>query len=254
MTRATKHPLVTLTLLALAVILAWTPAGSADTVAWNKQLETIEHDLAAAKWDSALASAQRLADAIVQESSRRSENRRPLAWAAAYEALAEAGLGRDKAAQWHWYLAQNLDPAVRQIDLSRYDVAGKTLRRHHLLPAAEQHPLTDAYDPESNPGLFRHPQRTGVVYPKRPRALSEHDRFSHAVFVQLTIDDQGEISQPLVMDANNYPGLVYNAFEALKDWSFEPATHRGEPVTFRFVIPVVFADDRPEQSAVFFGP
>jgi hypothetical protein len=234
-------------------LLAAVPVAAGEA-SWQAELERIDQSLAAADWEGARESAHRLAEGVVGESDQPRENRGVLARASAYEAIAEAGLGLDKAAQWHWYVAQNLDPEVRRIDLSRYGAAGESLERHHLLPAEKQHPLTDVYDPEGDPGGFRHPQRTAVVYPRRPQALSEKERFSHAVFVQVTVDERGGLSQPLVMDAAYYPGLVYNAFEALREWSFQPATVGGEPVTFRFVLPVVFSDDRPEQSAVFFVP
>jgi len=252
MTRSTRISLSILSVLALLLVAA--PAGWADATSWNAELGRISQQLAQRDWDGALQAARGLTETLVRESGVPGENRRLLAWAAAYEAVAEAGLGRDRESQWHWYVAQNLDPSVQSLELTAYGAAGSHLDGHRLLPAAKQHPQTDVFDPEGNPGSFRHPQRTGVVYPQRPKALSEKDRFSHAVFVQVTIDERGGLSQPLVMDAAYYPGLVYNAFEALRDWSFDPATVDGEPVIFRFVIPVVFSDDRPEQSAVFFGP
>lgn len=252
MARSTKTLIPTLG--ALAVLLSLTPMCRADSAAENAELGHIVQVLAQRNWEQARESAHRLAESLVRQSADPGQNRRTLGRAAAYEAIAEAALGLERAATWHWYVAQNLDPSVADMDLSAYGGAGERLRSYRLLPAAEQQPLTDVYDPEGNPGSFRHPKRTAVVYPQRPHALSEKDRFSHVVFVQVTIDEDGTLTQPLVMDAAFYPGLVYNAFEALRDWSYRPATVAGEPVPFRFVMPVIFSDDRPEQSAVFFGP
>lgn len=237
---------------AAVLTLTLIPALSAGADPWTAQLGELERQVQDGRWETVRQQALELAEQIAHASGSKGENRKPLAQAAAYAAIAEAALGQHHEARWHWYLAQNLDAGARDYDLADLGSAGAFLRRHLLLPLDQQVPLTDVYDPEDGPRGFQRPERVKVVYPRRPRALSEQDRFSHVVFVQVTIDERGELSQPLVMDAAFYPGLVYSAFEALRDWSYRPATVEGRPIPFRFVMPVVFRDDRPEQSAVFF--
>lgn len=250
-------------------------AESQERQEWSARLAAIEGQLRHGQWEPARQAAQALAESLAQTSGgTRADHRanadelsgalsdpepRPqtlaLARASAFLALAEAALDRPEEASWHWYLAQNLDRTLRSFDLAPYGRAGAFLGQNLLASAEALHAdVTDVLDPvRPEKAGFQEPVRTRAVYPKRPRDLSARDRFSIVVFVQVTIDAAGRVVQPLVVDAAYYPGLVYEAFEALRDWRFRPATLNGEPIPFRYVVPVPFADDRPEQSAVFFN-
>jgi hypothetical protein len=181
-----------------------------------------------------------------------------LARSAAYVAIAEAAQGREDTARWSWYLAQNLDSRWRSADLAAYGKAGAFLVQNRIKPAAEQYPAVDVIDPVVPEGThrshFREPVRVKVVYPKRPQDLASRDRFSQALFIQVTVESDGTVTQPVLEDAPLYPGMIYAAFEAMSEWRYRPATLDGKPVPFRYILPVAFADDRPEQSSIFFTP
>jgi hypothetical protein len=169
--------------------------------------------------------------------------------AASLRAVAEAALNRLDAARWNWYLAQNLDREAAKTDLSRYPKAAGFLTKHLLREPAAQHAnLVDVYDPvrpeKDVGGKFAEPLRLRSVYPYMPRDLLNRDRFSHVVFIQITVGTDGQITQPLVVDGGRYPGMIYRAFDALREWRYKPATVDGNAVPYRFVVAVAFANDR----------
>ena len=245
---------------------------------WTQRLSAIERQLQEGKWESGGALASDLEGEIANASGGTMGYMRAyadqldgarvgqgymaesiaLARSAAYVAIAEAARGHGETARWSWYLAQNLDSRWRSADLAAYGEAGAFLVRHRIKPAAEQYPEVDVIDPVvpegTNRSRFREPVRVKVVYPKRPPDLASRDRFSQALFIQVTVESDGTITQPVLEDAPLYPGMIYAAFQAMSEWRYRPATFDGKPVPFRYILPVAFADDRPEQSSIFFKP
>jgi len=245
---------------------------------WSKKIRTLEEFLQQNKWEEAREQGQYLSEALAEHGGGTIADHRAhadelngavfgadpvpegllLGRVTALRAIAEAELGRFEEACWHWYAAQNLSPGdVRAIDLSQYGKAGEFLRHQMLTDAQSEHAgLVDVIDPVRPEGSysrnFQQPIRTKVVYPRRPQDLSRRDRFSKVVNIQITVHESGQIRQPLVLDGGFYPGLIYRAFEALRRWQYQPATFNGKPVAFRYVAPVVFADDRPERPGTSF--
>ena len=237
--------------------------------AWSERLADIESQLQQNQWEAARRQAQAITEQLVEQSggtegdkrafaddlggSTASPDRRAeavvLGRAAAYRAIAEATSERRDEARWHWYLAQNLLGDVSAIGLARYRKSAAVLQRHVLAEARRQYAgMPDVLDPvrpeETYGHKFKEPVRTRVVYPYLPRDLRRRDRFSHVVFVQITLDAKGEVSQPVVVDGAFYPGLIARAFDALREWRYQPAMMDGRPVPFRYIVPVAFADDR----------
>lgn len=270
-------------ILGATILLGIPCAGMAESLTrgarpWNEQLNTLESHLRQSRWEPARQAADNLAREIAERSGgpkidHREHAQGPdavsldglpapeegltLGRAVAYQAIAEAALGRQEEARWHWYLAQNLDSSLRKLDLTPYGTAGDFLRHHVLAPPEEQHAeLPDVLDPVRPEGAastsFKGPERKKTVYPQRPQDLSGRDRFSETVFTLITVNKEGLIEQPLVVSGGLFPGMLYKAFDALRQWRYSPATLDGKPVPYRYVVSVVFADDRPEQSAVFF--
>lgn len=245
---------------------------------WTQRLSAIERQLHDGKWESGGKLARELETEIANGSGGTMGYLRAyadqldgarvgqgymaesiaLGRSAAYVAIAEAAQGHGDTARWSWYLAQNLDNHWRSADLSAYGQAGAFLVQHRIKPAREQYPAADVIDPVVPEGVnrshFREPVRVKVVYPKRPQDLASRDRFSQALFIQVTVESDGTVTQPVLEDAPLYPGMIYAAFEAMSEWRYRPATRDGKPVPFRYILPVAFADDRPEQSSIFFTP
>lgn len=272
------HVLISVIFLGSILLLGTSAQSQQASPDWNSQIHLLEQFLQQGKWEEAREQGQYLSEALAEHGGGTIADHRAHADAlngavfgsdpvpeglllgrvTALRAIAEAELGRSEEACWHWYAAQNLSPGdVRAIDLSRYGTAGELLRHQLLTDAQSEHAgLVDVIDPVRPEGIysrnFKQPVRTKVVYPRRPQDLSRRDRFSKVVNIQITVDETGQIRQPLVIDGGFYPGLIYRAFEALRRWQYQPATFNGKPVAFRYVVPVVFADDRPERPGTSF--
>jgi hypothetical protein len=244
---------------------------------WTDQLNQIEQQLRQGHWEAARQGAQFVSESLAEHGGGTIGDHRDtadklggamagpdpvaeglaLGRASALRAIAEAELERPDEARWHWYLAQNLSRKLRAMDLSPYGAAVDVLRKNLLSDATPQNAgMVDVLDPvrpegSARPG-FHEPVRINVTYPRRPQDLRKRDRFSHVVFVQITVDSTGQVSQPVVVDGGFYPGLIYRAFEALRTWKYKPASLQGKPVPFRYIVPVVFADDRPANPGVAF--
>jgi hypothetical protein len=245
---------------------------------WKDQLAELQKQLKEGNWEEARLAGQFLSESLAERSGGTRADKRNhaaeltgavfgadpvpagvlLGQITAYRAIAEAELGHQDEARWHWYIGQNLAPReVRLINLKQYGEAGEFLRRQSLVDASSQYAgLVDVFDPVRPEGRYRDsfqpPVRTKVVYPRLPHDLHSRDRFSEAINIQITVDETGKIVQPLLISAGFYPGTVYRALEALGEWRFEPAKLNGKPVPFRYVVPIVFADDRPANPGTSF--
>jgi len=237
---------------------------------WNDRLHRIEEALRTNDWEGARQMAHALTEEIAERGGGTlgdhraaaealggsvagpdaSVEARMLGRASALLAVAEASLGQREEARWHWYAAQNLSREVVSGALPAPPEAAKFLGDHRLERASTLQVRTlDVLDPvrpelAARPG-FREPERLAATYPRRPKDLSGRDRFSHVVFVQITVAADGGVTQPVVVDGGYYPGLIFRAFEALRHWRYRPATLAGAAIAFRYVVPVAFEDDRP---------
>lgn len=276
----TASTVTRLILLSAILLNGWVliPAQNQPDPQWNEQLSELEQKVRQGKWEDARLAAQFISESLAERSGGTRADKRKhadelkgavfgadpvpegilLGEVAACRAIAEAKLRRWDEARWHWYIAQNLAAReIGRIDLSAYDYAGEFLQAQSLqntyLHSAD---LVDVFDPVRPEGqysrIFQPPVRTKVVYPRVPHDLHSRDRFSEAVNIQITVDETGKIVQPMLISAGFYPGAVYRALEALGEWRFEPARLNGKAVAFRYVVPVVFADDRPEKPGVSF--
>ncbi len=159
-----------------------------------------------------------------------------LAMTTTYHALALAGLGRGEEAVWDWQVAQQLYPRVAEVDLTRFGSTGAFLSMHP--------PRTPVRDSEASPrtGRFEPPVKVDAPLPEFPDGRA-YRGLAVDVVVQLVIDVEGRPREPLILEAEGEPTLVWSTLEALKRWRFEPARRDGEPeaalyrLTASFVVP-----------------
>lgn len=156
-----------------------------------------------------------------------------LAPAVARLALAEAGLGRQEDAVWHWHLAQNLDRSVLEGKaLTAYGPAGELLARNPLRRADEAPAgwtILASTDPEVKPGRLLSglaPKLSAQVAAiAAPKGLK----------LQAVIDKDGFLRDPVVLGAE-IPGVVWEMLEGMRSWRYEPARKGDQPVAvFRSV-------------------
>jgi TonB family protein len=124
-------------------------------------------------------------------------------------AVAQAGAGDTELAIWNWQAAQNLFPAVRDVDLSLYGEPGQLLK-DNLLGAA----------PETCANFMKHEmvrKRFEPKYPKGAQAFGQEG----LLIVQVRLDEKGRPRDPQVLNALAAP-ITYSVLDTLRRWEFTP--------------------------------
>lgn len=186
-------------------------------------------------------------------------------------AIAEVRLGDRDAGAWHWQMAQNVSQELRNFAFDDFpDVALFMLdnvipekrweeipglpgvapfMREDLTPETVGGNLQELPDP--TPFMKENPIReilredlgnycnTNIVPPKlktkvQPRYPARLVRYGFVgdTVVRVIIDKQGSVRQPVVVRRSGYVSLDLAVLEALRGWTFEPATCLGKPVAF----------------------
>ena len=85
-------------------------------------------------------------------------------------------------------------------------------------------------------------------YPEKARLL----RISGIVILECTIDKSGVVRDGRVLKGLPVPTMAYAALEAVRHWTFQPATVDGEPVNVFFNLTINFRlvaeEDKPQPS------
>lgn len=158
------------------------------------------------------------------EKVRTSLDASELAGAVAQLALAEAGMGQQEDALWHWYVAQNLNRSVLSPEaLSSFGPPGELLARHPLPQpgvASAGILVRDLEDPKARSGhrvhgTFRLSEDVAAL--PAPLAL----RF------QIILGPEGRLSIPLVIDSGP-PGMIWEILESVRDWRYQPSAHQKD--------------------------
>jgi TonB family protein len=158
-----------------------------------------------------------------------------------HKAAALAGLGREDEARWYWGYAQFIDEDVADsAEVAAIGRAGEILKR--------MAPRTFA-DMKRVGGAVKAPvtiKRVEPVYPEQARRL----RISGIVIVECTIDKSGVVRDGRVLKGLPVPTLAYTALEAVRRWTFQPATVDGEPINVFFNLTINFRlvadEDKPQ--------
>ena len=149
--------------------------------------------------------------------------------AVAHKAVALAGLGRNDDAIWYWHVALNLYPAIGESDMSMFGAPAEFLK---------QHPLHWPDLPRTG-GNVKAPvalKRVEPVYPMGARYF----HVTGAAIFESVIDKNGAVRDIEVLRALPSAPLTYCAFEALRQWKFQPATIDGQPVDVLFNLTINF--------------
>lgn len=78
-----------------------------------------------------------------------------------------------------------------------------------------------------------------MVPPKFPPEM-RREGIGGVVTVKCTIDEKGNVTEPVVEKASN-DAFVQPALEALRKWKFKPAKRAGVPVALKVSIPIQFS-------------
>lgn len=78
-----------------------------------------------------------------------------------------------------------------------------------------------------------------MVPPKFPPEM-RREGTGGVVTVKCTIDEKGNVTEPVVEKASN-DAFVQPALDALRKWKFKPAKRAGAPVALKVSIPIQFS-------------
>jgi TonB family protein len=208
---------------------------------WQAELRDIGRELLSEEFESAehraLAVSQEMIDTIAGGVGADML----LGMATTYRALAVAGQGRGDEAIWHWQVAQQMYPQVREIDLARFGPMGAFLRMNPPRGPSDEPDATQPGAPDPD-GEFRPPTRIESPLPDFPNGRAFRG-LRVDVVVQVVVGTDGVPSQPLILESEGEATLVWSTLEALRKWRFEPGRRNGEPeaslykLTASYVVP-----------------
>lgn len=216
--------------VAVGLLLLTVYAGQADaaTDKWVKEISRLEEHLAKKDWKGALDRAVEVRQKMVERIDEAEDLIKPLAQALALQALAEANLGRDDDALWHWQAAQGWLEGLEKKDLAPYGRAREVLANP---PSPAVAPVTagkGSYQP------VRIRQAAHPVYPGSLRKTGKEGK----VRVRLIVGPDGRPSRPAVLAAGIVPSMAFPVLDALRQWRFDPATDSKRPLAVEYEIEV----------------
>lgn len=178
--------------------------------------------------------ARRLADKTVTEMVERlgpgEGSTSLLGTALTHKALAHAGLGEHDEAMWYWHTALGLCPKVAEGDLSSFGDAGRLLSEN-----IELKPFSSSVSPTD--GTINPPKLVKRRKPKFPHG-AHYFGVTGALVVAVVVTADGKVHSPRIVTPLPAASLSYAALEAVKRWSFEPATLGATPVDVVFNLTV----------------
>ncbi len=207
---------------------------------WRNQAKQIDTQIAGGQHKKAYRAARSLCQDMMHLIDSGENTGRLLGLATTLRAITAANLGYESEAIWYWQTAQQLFSGVDQINLEDFGAAGELLRENPSTARESiEHLLSDKVK-----GVFREDgvtparKRKGPA-PDFPNAKSGFGQVM--VIVRFHIDENGDLSQPIILRSKGELTLVYSALETLRDWKFYPAEKNGEPIasfynlTFNFI-------------------
>lgn len=198
---------------------------------WAADLDATAAFLKAGRYGRAVPRLKRLTDEMVQLLGPGTGAARVLAATISQRALAEAGLGNLDDALWYWHVAIGIDPRFLQADLSEFGEPGRYLQANPLPPPGPEESAgpSDAF--VEAPKIRK---RTRLVYPVGAKYFEVQGQ----LVVQVVIGADGRPRHPQVLQPLPAPTLTFVALDAVRQWRFEPARLRGQPVDVYYTLTV----------------
>ncbi len=236
-------------LLALQALVSAAPAIAAETmqqqgsrlVEERQALEAaIRLQLRHGEWAPALAAIQREVERSLA-SQGQALARPSLADLAAWQAVAEAGLGHEHEdeALWDWQVAQAMagGPLLDRGELASYGAPGKLLAGQPPRRAGEAPAGLEVRSPgAAGPAAVEPAKRVSGDVPALPPAIRELP-VPKWMTVELVVDAQGKPRDPVLL-AGRLPELTYSVLQAVRGWRFAPATAGGAPVASFYALSI----------------
>ncbi|HET9769031.1 MAG TPA: energy transducer TonB [Thermoanaerobaculia bacterium] len=230
-------PLIT----ARACSAAWPSKSSRNptvVLQWKERLEVANGQLKRSAWPVGAA----IADSVIHDMRERLGGGKAsgdlLAAAFLFRAIGQAGLDDEADAAWDFGVAQALYPPYEKVDLRPYGPAGQALSKHRYrngVPPGSAISLDDGSIPSGDLKPPRVRTSLAAVYPLGQRQSCDNK----VVHIRAVVDEQGRPSYPS-LPAQTDPVIAFAALEAVRQWTFEPATRSGQPVLVSLLLSVDF--------------
>jgi len=88
-------------------------------------------------------------------------------------------------------------------------------------------------------GEVQGPKAVNVVEPIYPESLKAK-KIESIVTLQTVVDETGRVAQAEVTGSTGYPEMDQSALDAVKTWTFKPATLHGKPVAVYYTMKIRF--------------
>jgi hypothetical protein len=202
---------------------AQAPAAGNPGSDWQARTEAVIGQLQRGEWAAAESGSSDLLREMVAWIAGGQAAPRSLAVVTAFRALAEAGLGRDDDALWHWAMAQQVAPEISEMKVAGFGAAGALLVGQVPRQACDEASREGA-------GVVR-PQATERPRPQYPDALRAAG-IHGVVTIEAVIGVDGTPRSPRLLTPEAPPTLVLAAAESLRVSRFTPARRGDQAVPF----------------------
>ena len=190
---------------------------------WQGRVERIERKLDAGDWKSVLEESAELRKKIVAKVDDAVELLPSAAKTLVLQAIAEANLGREDDARWHWYSAQSYLDDLPALDLAGHGRAAELLSALSVDDMPEEWNAPAASDQQER---YREVKIREPVEPRYPRSLRRSSK-EGKVSLEIVIDASGRARRPRILDAGLVPTMAFPVLDAVQRWQFD-AARRGE--------------------------
>lgn len=220
----------------LAGILCCIASGpaAAQSGRWDRKVDRLEAMLEAGEWKRAMERAESFRSKLVADVEAAEEAVAAAARTWVVQAVAEANLGRDEDAVWHWLAAQNFLDGLPALSLEGMGRAREVLRGRSLSDTPESglaRPLSAGDDPPSYDGA----EILHTVRPEYPRSVTRSG-IQGSIEVQIVVDVEGRPRRPRVSSTGLLPTMAFPALEGLRQWRFEPATEEDRRIPVLYTL------------------
>ena len=208
---------------ACLLLLLSAPTLAASLGKWQKKLDQAEARLASKDWQGTFGDSSALIRGLVDKNTLDPGATELAAQALVLQAIAEANLGMNEEAVWHWQAAGGMIDGLSELDLSDYGLAEALLKG-----SADREPDSSG-GRGSGKGEYEKVVILRTVKPQAPKAVRK--RFANgALTMEVVIDLSGRPSRPIVKSQGPVPMMVFPILDAVRQWRFTPASRDGEPL------------------------
>ncbi len=242
-----------LMLVGLAAPPAWGETATNLTRSpWWKDIERVAGHLEKERYTKVRKLAPKLARDIAGLSWHHPELPQIFAELALYEAVARAFLDEEDDAVWLWHVAQNIDPKMRDRDVTPYGKAGKLFRENPLrAPGEIPYRWSNAVQGPQFGTSLEPPRKLEEEPPVVLQSSGVKERgATRPLQVEMILDETGRVHQPLVrFPVGAHPAIQWAVLRWVPARAFAPGKVDGEARPFLFTLDVAFEVQRDASEA-----